>query len=451
MSPYRRLIPSEATLSLMAGAGIVLALAAVAGRVGADARWLAALGHAVVTRGGIPSGVPFAAQASVHWPNVPVLAELIFYWLEQGLGDQGLMLAQLVAVAVALTVLIRDARSGGAEAPSAALALFLGGLGSVAALAIARAQLFSLALFPVLAWLLRSESRQPSRRIWLVVPLLALWSNLHGVALLGLAVLLAYLAFSRLREHPVLACAVGAAGAAAMCATPALLHTLSYYHGVLTGRAATSGQGMWASLSLGSPLDVLFMACALVLLVQFFRVRPALWERVVVAGLAVLSVQSSRNGLWLMLFLVPTAARAFAPQRQWRGLVAPAGLAAIAAVVFAIARGPLPDGAGGSLLARAVSLAHGSPVLAAGQIEEQVALAGGSIVAGDPIDAFPLRTQTAYLNWLAGKQSGLRGLETGVRVVLVMRGSRAQRLMTRAPGFTRAGGDSRTLLYLHRS
>ena len=53
------------------------------------------------------------------------------------------------------------------------------------ALLVVRSQLFSLALFPLLVLLLRGEARAPSRRIWLLVPLVALWSNLHGGVLLA--------------------------------------------------------------------------------------------------------------------------------------------------------------------------------------------------------------------------------------------------------------------------
>ena len=59
-----------------------------------------------------------------------------------------------------------------------------------------RGQLFSLPLFAACALLLRAETREPSRRIWLLVPLLALWGNLHGAVLTGAAVAGAYLSSS---------------------------------------------------------------------------------------------------------------------------------------------------------------------------------------------------------------------------------------------------------------
>lgn len=422
-------------------------MAALVARVGADARWLAALGHSVAGHGSIPAGIPFAPLASSHWPNVPVLAELLFNWLEALMGDRGLMLALLVAVGLALAVLARDSASGGAEPAATGRALVLVGLGSLSALFVARAQLSSLALFPVLCVLLRSEARRPTWRIWLAVPLLALWSNLNGAALVGLAVLAAYLLVSRIRQQPLTATAVALAGAVALCATPALAGTPAYYYGVLAGPLASSGHGMWAPLSLSSPLDVVFMLSAITLVVQFTRARPAAWEKAVVVGLALMSAEAARNGVWLMFFLAPVAARGFAPRRQWRAVIVPAAAVSAAILAFALVRGPVPIGADPALVARAISLAHGTPVLGADVVEEQVALAGGSIAVGDPIDAFPARDQRAYLAWLDGAPGSLGPLEAGVRVVLVTRGTPAAELMKGQRRYVAVGGDSQTVLY----
>lgn len=451
MSSKRRLTVTPATLSLAGAVAVVLALAALVGAVGADSRWLAALGHLILTHHSVPSGVPFASAANSHWPNVPVLAEIVFSWLVRAGGDRALMAVQLIAVALALGALIGDALTGGAKPAGVSRGLLVACLGSIPALAIARSQLFSLALFPLLCWLLRAEARAPSKRIWLVVPLIALWSNLHGAVLVGLCLLAAYLLLHRLRAQPVVAMAVGVASAAAVCATPALLGSVSYYHDLLSNQAAASGQGMWASLSLTSPLDLLFIGSAIVLAVQFIRGRPAGWERAAAVGLAVASVLAARSGIWLALFLVPAAARSFAVSRQWAALTGPAIALASGVLVFALVRGPVLRGAGAPLLSQAISAAHGSPVLAGGGIEEQVALAGGRIVVGDPIDAFPAATQTAYLDWLSGSRRALSRLDSDVHVVLVPRGTSAQRLMARVRSFAVAGGDRRVLLYERRN
>jgi hypothetical protein len=70
---------------------------AIAGTVGADADWLAALGHTILHSGAIPERIPFADAPQQTWHNAPVLAELMFYGLTHA-GDRGLIAAQAVAV-----------------------------------------------------------------------------------------------------------------------------------------------------------------------------------------------------------------------------------------------------------------------------------------------------------------------------------------------------------------
>src|SRR5207244_989027 len=192
-----------------------------------------------------PNGVPFATAPSSGWPNVPVASELILHWLQAGLGSRGLFLAQIVSVAVAFSFLARDMRGAGVRSSTASGVLLAIVIATFGSLVIVRAELFSLALFPVLIVLLRTETRRPSRRIWLLVPLLALWSNLHGAALVGLAIACIYLVAERARAEPFLALAVLAASLLPICATPALWRTPSYYAGVLGNEAAQGHFGLW--------------------------------------------------------------------------------------------------------------------------------------------------------------------------------------------------------------
>src|SRR5207302_7620294 len=140
-------------LAVAAGSPRCAAVAAV----GADARWLAALGGAIVQAGRIPASIPYAAAPSHDWANVPVLAELVFHWLEALGGDRGLIAAQAVAVAAALTLLLRDMRLAGASDASRAVVIVAIPFAAVSALLVVRAQLFSLPLFALTALLLRAE------------------------------------------------------------------------------------------------------------------------------------------------------------------------------------------------------------------------------------------------------------------------------------------------------
>src|SRR3954447_23263813 len=87
----------ESRLSWLAAAAGPALCAAVA-VVGADARWLAALGAAITHAGHIPASVPYAAAPSHDWVNVPALGELVFHVLWVAGGECGLMLAQAIGV-----------------------------------------------------------------------------------------------------------------------------------------------------------------------------------------------------------------------------------------------------------------------------------------------------------------------------------------------------------------
>jgi hypothetical protein len=429
---------------------IAATFSAVAGTIGADARWLDALGQIVVRRGSIPNDIPWASAPSQGWHNVPVLAELIFRGLVALAGDRGLLAAQIVAVGTALVVLGRDLRREGADELGGALVLLVVLLGSLSVFVVVRSQLFSLLLFPVLIALLRADARASSGRIWLLVPLVALWSNLHGAVLVGVAVSAAYLIFGRGRHDPSVATAILVCSGLALCATPALQHTPEYYWGLLRNEAARRGEGLWAPLSLTSGFDLLLLAAAVALLALALRTRPPLWELIALVGLAVLTAKAARSGVWLLFLAASPAARSlhFERRRTLR-LTTPALATAVVLAVFGIARGPLATGAERHTLDQAMKRAGGAPILADAIPAEQIAAAGGRVWMSNPIDAFSHRDQRLYLDWLAGRPSGDPALQHA-SVVLVLRGNGPARRLSHSPVFRLAARDSNAEIYVRR-
>jgi hypothetical protein len=118
--------------------------------------------------------------------------------------------------------------------------------------------------------------------------------------------------------------------------------------------------------------------------------------------------------------------------------------------VFGLARGPLSPGASDALIRQTLSAADGTPVLAQDALAEQVALAGGRVWMGNPLDAFPLRDQRLYLDWLDGRPRGSRAFANAPRAVLVRRDSSANKLTAATPGLHRASADSYAVLYVRR-
>jgi hypothetical protein len=436
-------------LAVYFGAGACALLSGI----GADARWLAALGREIVHRGAIPDGVPYAAAPSMDWVNVPVLGELIFHALQAVGGDRGLLLAQLVAATGALVLIVFEMRAVRAADPAGALVILAVFFAAAPALIIVRAQLFSLVLFCVTLLLLRSETRAPSRRIWLLVPLVAVWANLHGAVLTGLAVASAYLMLERLRQQPFVVLGVLTASIAALFLTPALLDSGDYYLGVLRSEAALRGEGMWAPLSPHSPFDIVFVVMAIPLVWFAYRSRLRPWELACVASFATITIHAGRNSVWLIFLIAAPAAKglsrgrlatfSLAPRRELMVSWVPAAL-----FVAGVLHAPPQDGAGERVRRQAAVLAAGTPILADGIDAERLALDGQRVWIANPLDAFAARDQRLYLDWLDARPAGDSLLDESGAVVLVSRGSPPQQRLSRDPAFRRVARDAEAVVYV---
>jgi hypothetical protein len=443
---------SSASFTWLAVAAVVAGTASLV-QIGADSRWLAALGARIASAWTIPHGVPYAADPSAAWHNAPVLGELVFHWLYAAFGERGLILAQVAAVLSALVLLARDMRAAGATATSAGVALFASAVAAAPALLVVRGQLFSLALFPLLLLLLRSDARRPSRRIWLIVPLLALWANLHGGVLVGALVATIYLVVHRLRRDWTAACVV-ACSAAALLATPALFDTTDYYRQVLAGEIAARASQLWAPLSLHAPFDVVFIVLAIPLCLGALRKRLPAWELCALVVLGAMAVHASRNTVWFTLFVAVPAGR------NWRlnfGSKRAFALPNIAiACVLAVAAGaaltkaPVQTAAGADLVRETRTTARGEPVLADPINAEQLALATQEIRIGNPLEAFSHAQQRLYLDWLEGRPDGDRQLARTCTVLVTIE-SKPQRRLARNSAYRELGRDDVAALYERKS
>ena len=385
------------------------ALLALTVTIGADAMWLVALGGEIAHRGSIPVGVPFAAAGTSHWVNVPVLGELVFAGLD-AVGPWGLISAQVIAATLSLSLIATGAARLGASPSPTSLMVLVVLVGALPALGVVRAQMMSLPLFALLILLLHSEQRTPSRRIWWVVPMVAVWGNLHGAVLVGVAVAGCYLLFSKAPKSPRTAFATIGAMVSALWLTPGGLRTHEYYFGVMTNAAAGRGEGLWAPLTLTSSFDMLLIAGAALLMVTALRHRLSLWEYVAIAGLLAMTIQAARHGVWLLLFLAPRSAQSLTrsfPTALRSRLLRPR-------LTYALTLIPLLAVTGVGLSQRADVVAQnavtaeqiaaligpGRSTLAPSPLAESLAAVGLTIWAGNPIDAFPRPVQRAYLDFL---------------------------------------------------
>jgi hypothetical protein len=419
----------------------VAAFVASLSLIGADALWLVPLGREVA-HGHLPGSIPWATAPTSGWHDVPAVGQLVFWAAWHALGGyRGLGVAQVVATAVAFWALARglaaEAQAGAVVAVSAIVLV-----GSLSAVVVVGVSLYSLACFPLLLLLLESESRTPSPRIWLAVPLLAVWGNLHGGVLSGWALLACYLLLDRARRQLGLALGVLAAGVLALFANPTLWNTVAYYRGVLGNEAARRGVALWTPLRLGG-VDLFLIVAAAVLfgLIAWRRnIRP--WEAVAIAGLTLATIEVARIGPFLLLAAAYPAARGLAFGVPGRALRIVAVVFSVSAVLL-LARSP--NDPGSEALAK-LAASSGKPVLAEAVLGQQVALAGGRTWVGNPIDAFRRADQSVYLDWLDGKPGGAAAIDHAGYVLVASDSSAAARA-ARDPQLALVARNGNALLY----
>lgn len=444
-------------LGVLVVIGLLTVAAAWFAVIGSDALWLAALGDHIRSTRGIPSGIPFAAAPSDDWVNTTALGQVVFSLLHQA-GSLGLVVAQVVVVAAVLATLAANAMRWRAGPTATSVALVAVAVGAAPPLLIARAQLLSLLPYAVLLVLIRRDHERPSPALWWSVPLVAVWSNLHGAVLAGVAVLGCYLAFSRLRRLPFSTVGLGVAAVAATCLNPGLLRAPSYYAGVFGGEATTDDSGMWSRLTLSNPFDVLLVLAVVVLGAMGFSRRRPTWEYVAAGGLAVATVSAARHGIWLVLLLAVPAALsrsratrgadgrkpAFRPTRARRTPTAVALVAFLMAIPAVLALRAPQFQASDNQAAQVASATRGQVTLVAEPFAESVAAAGAKVWASNPLDAFPTADQAAYLAFMKGDSVGATRALAGAEVVVAQPGSAQARMAVAAgmkQGSTVAGYD----------
>ena len=147
--------------------------------------WYTLLAGRVVATSGLPHvNTLTVIDAGGRWVDQQWLCHLVYYELWRAGGWPLALLATIGFFAGSFALVAFEARRIGASDRSVALVgLFCFAVG--AANGALRAQIPAYVLFAVVLLLLLADERAPSRRVFLVFPLLALWANVHGSVVLG--------------------------------------------------------------------------------------------------------------------------------------------------------------------------------------------------------------------------------------------------------------------------
>src|SRR5438105_2498441 len=162
----------------------------VPSQIASDTWMTFAYGREVVQHG-LPSHDVLTVWAHGRtWTDQQWLGQLAFYgaYVAGGVRAAFALHAAALAASVGLALVVAR-RRGGSTRSVTWLAL-------VSLVVVAwsswtlRVQSLVFPLFVVLLWLLAADSRRPSRRVFLALPIVVLWANLHGTAFLLLPVAL---------------------------------------------------------------------------------------------------------------------------------------------------------------------------------------------------------------------------------------------------------------------
>jgi hypothetical protein len=219
---------------------------------------------------GIPHHEVFTVAARGDaWIDQQWLAHLVYYgsWT---LGGYPLVaIVSSAAVALAFGLLTAFQISRGAHPQRAVLwsaAAFVVCMGNT----VIRAQVLAMPLFVAMVWGLIDDSEQPRfrRRVWLVLPMLVLWSNLHGSALLA-ALIVTVCAAHRAavlraaRQSAARYASVAALSALTIFANPYGLSVLDYYRALIGNSVVRRYITEWGPPSFGNIVSFGFIGMLL--------------------------------------------------------------------------------------------------------------------------------------------------------------------------------------------
>ena len=310
----------------------------LSGQVNQDA-WLALVGGREIASHGLPHHNMLTVWGHGQpWIDQQWLAQLALYGLYSAGGVALLALAHAVLTGGAYAVAIVAARRLGGSSRSVLFLLpvcfwlLIGSTWQV------RTQSFAYLPFVVLVWVLAADSRAPSRRVFLALPLLALWANLHGAAVIGAGLVAlrgAACVFERPRR-PVRAAALLLAPLA-LLATPYGLSVLGYYRDTLFNPAFAAMLNEWQPPTLDLVTAPFFaLALGVAWLAGRCRKRLTPFELLALGFTCAAGLLAVRNLGWFAvtaLVLVPRLLDEAFPQRSQTaaGSRLNAGLAILAA------------------------------------------------------------------------------------------------------------------------
>jgi hypothetical protein len=166
-----------------------------------DTGWHIRTGQWILANHHVPTHDLFSfSRPAAPWFAWEWLSDVIYALAFEAAGLKGIVLMAGATIAAIATLILRYTVWRGANALVAAFTT-LACVGASSMHFLARPHLFTMLLLPVCLWMVEADRRKHTHWLWALVPITALWTNLHG----GFVVFLACVALL------VAACAIEAA------------------------------------------------------------------------------------------------------------------------------------------------------------------------------------------------------------------------------------------------
>jgi hypothetical protein len=313
--------------------------------------WSTLVGGREIANHGLPNRETLTVMAhGVRWIDQQWLAQILFYEVFRAGGYRLILLVHVALIASAFGLALVAARHRGASPLSvflvACACFFVAPWGWQL-----RAQSFAPLLFVGVFWLLIADGRAGSRRVFLVLPLLVVWANLHGSVALA-AVLVALYGLVRVLDRKRGETAKGLAlivlAPLAVLCSPYGLSLVHYYRELLINPPFRNLIVEWTAPT-PTPITALFyfLAFATVWSVGRWGRKLSTFERLALLVTLASALSATRNIVWFglaALVLLPvlleetrisSAAGAHPAVRRALSLASLAGLAVTLVIVAA--------------------------------------------------------------------------------------------------------------------
>jgi hypothetical protein len=267
--------------------------------------WMAIVSGRWIVQHGLPSHDALTVFAhGRRWIDQQWLAQLALYGLWRLGGVKLALLVHALLVTSGLAGAALFARSRGATARSVTWIAIPVLIAYYPVASVMRPQSFAFPLFAAVLWLVLADGRHPSRRVFWTLPLLVLWTNLHGSVVLGamLVSLDGLVGMVQQRRLSGRGLALLLAPWACVFASPYGSHFPTYYEKILVGGDFKHFVTEWAPTTLTAQTAAVYLLVlgGLWLLGRAGRDTPLLDQLAFVLA-SVLAFEAVRNTAWIGL------------------------------------------------------------------------------------------------------------------------------------------------------